>query len=304
LKFEPVAEQLLPPGVKSALWVRDCGSQGFKDQKCAESERSFFKGDTARLTRELMSRSYDEIWLASGGGNLDEGLGIGEVFRRFQATVRVPAGYRCVSSCTVAFLGGVFRFIDEKASYQVHAASRFLNESAEGKTMSTLVADPKTDLLDWAELLFMGANTQSGRFRSQRESAMELFLHFQKSLYPLGVLPAGRDAANRDVVRRLLAGTPSFTYPNSRQFADDVARIQREGVPAAQDILMRLERDFVQQAIEEIRGVLPSFGSRAEPALKILETMYSSRITSTAVLSRQTLVQMGYVTELFEPPLR
>jgi hypothetical protein len=80
-----------------------------------------------------------------------------------------------------------------------------------------------------------------------------------------------------------------------------VGRIRREGVPAAQEILMRIERDSMQVGLEEIRSILPSLGPRAEPALRMVETMYSSRITSTAVLSRQTLVQMGYVTELFDP---
>jgi len=302
LKFEPVNPKLLPPGVKSALWVRDCGKQGFQDRNCGESESSFFKGDADRLTRELTGKSYDEIWLASSGGNLDEGIGIGEVLRRFQATVRVPPGYRCVSSCTVAFLGGVFRYLDEDASYEVHAASRFLSEDVDGESMKTLLADPEGDLRDWSRLILLGANMQNGgRFRGARELAQTLFLHCQKALHPLGVLPPGREDQNRQRLQALLRSTPRLVYPESRQFVQDVARVKREGVPAAQDILMRIERDSMQQAIEEIRIELPSLGPRAEPALRMLETMYSSRITSTALLSRQTLVQMGYVTELFDP---
>lgn len=301
LKFDPVNPKLLPPGVKSALWVRDCGKQGFADKGCAESETMFFKGDAAKLTRELTGKNYDEIWLASGGGDLDEGLGIGDVLRRFQATVRVPLGYRCVSSCTVAFLGGVFRYLDEKASYEVHAASRFLDEDVDGEGMKRLLANPAADLREWSELLLLGADSRNGRFRGARELAHLLFLHCQKALHPLGTLPPGREDQNRQRLQALLRTTPKLVYSESRQFTEDVARITREGVPAAQDILMRIERDSMQQAIEEIRAVLPALGPRAEPALRMLETMYSSRITSTAVLSRQTLVQMGYVTELFDP---
>ncbi|MEQ1575850.1 MAG: hypothetical protein ABL993_16545 [Vicinamibacterales bacterium] len=301
LKFEPVDSKLLPQGVKSALWVRDCGKQGFKDQNCPEAETMFFKGDGARLAGELTAKKYDEIWLVSGGGNLDEGVGVGEVFRRFQATVRVPRGYRCVSSCTVAFLGGVFRYLDEGSTYEVHAASRFLNEEVDGQSMKALLEDPDTALREWAELLLLGADMRSGRFKGARESAQILLLHFQKALHPLGMLPPGREDANRDRFRSLLRTQPPFVYPQSPQLAQDVARIKREGVPAAQDILMRIERDSVQLAIDELRAALPSLGPRAEPALKMLEAMYSSRITSTAVLSRQTMVQMGYVTELFNP---
>ena len=301
LKFEPVAQDLLPAGVKTALWVRDCGIRGFKDPKCTEAEGSFSTGDAARLARELMARRYDEVWLASGGGNLDEGVGVGEVLRRFQATVRVPPGQQCVSSCTVAFLGGVFRYIDEGATYEVHAASRFLETDPEGRNMTELVADPEPNLREWAELLLYGANTQTGRFKGARESAQILFVHFQKALQPLGVLPAGQEDATGARFRNRLRTTPPLIYVQSRQLADDAARIRREGVPAAQEILMRIERDSMQEAIDEIRAELPSLGRRADPALRMLETMYSSRITATALLSRQTLVQMGYVTQLFDP---
>ncbi len=301
LKFDPVDPKLLPPGVKSALWVRDCGKQGFEDAHCDESERSFFKGDTARLTAALSARSYDEIWLASGGGNLDEGIGVGEVLRRFQATVRVPPGHRCVSACTVAFLGGVFRYLDEKATYEVHAASRFSDEDVDGESMKYLLEDPAGALREWAGLLLFGANTQSGRFTGARELAQSLFLHCQKAVHPLGVLPPNLENQNRQRLQNLLRVTLKFDYPQSRQFADDVDRIRREGVPAAQEILMRIERDSMQVGIDEIRGILPSLGPRAAPALRMVETMYSSRITATAVLSRQTMVQMGYITELFDP---
>jgi hypothetical protein len=302
LKFEPVDAKLLPAGVKSALWVRDCGLSGFKDATCAKGEDSFFEGDSVRLARELSAARYDEIWLASGGGNANEGLLVGEVLRRFQATVRVPARQSCVSACTVAFLGGVFRFIDEGATYEVHAASMFLRRSLDEDLMKLLSKDPARELTEWAELLWGGSDTPNGRFRSQRESAHDFFLHLQKALHPLGVLPAGREAATRAVFRNLRQSAPRLTYLTSAQFQEDVARIRREGIPAGQDVLMRLERDFMAQAIEELRTALPSLGTRAEPALRILETMYSSRITGTASLSRQTMVQMGYITELLNLP--
>jgi hypothetical protein len=167
--------------------------------------------------------------------------------------------------------------------------------------MKILLADPDKDLREWSSLILLGANTRNGRFKGARDLSHELFLHCLKALHPLGVLPPGREDQNRQRLQGLLRSTIRLTYPDSPQFVDDLGRIRREGAPAAQEILMRIERDSMQRAIEEIRSVLPSLGSRAEPALRMLETMYSSRITSTAVLSRQTLVQMGYVTELFDP---
>jgi len=299
LKFEPVDPKLLPPGVKSALWVRDCG-RAFGDKQCAEGEDMFSTGDSGRLAAILSARRYDEVWLASGGGVLEEGLAIGEVLRRFQMTVRVPPNRECVSSCTVAFLGGVFRFIDPGASYQVHAASLFLDTDLDDPWMKDVLADPKT-LVNWADRLLTGFDLRRQHIDGARESAAALLLHCQKALHPLGQLPAGREAANRGLLQRWVGSSTVSSYRNSPQYAADMAAAKREGVPAVQQILMRLERDTMQQAIDELRPMLRDLGPRAEPALRMLETMYSSRITGTASLSYETLLQMGYITKIFDP---
>jgi len=298
LRFDRVDAKKLPAGVKSALWARDCDGASFSDDDCKENEKHFTKGDAARLAAELMARNYDEVWLSSGGGDLDEGIAVGEVFRRFQVTVRVPPGNSCVSACTVAFLGGVFRYVDPEATYEVHAASIFLSATTDHPAVKMLLKDAQT-AKDWAEALLVG-ESQIG-LKGARASAQELLLHFEKALYPLGALPASQEQANRNQFRALLRTAPQFGYPQSQQFVDDVARIQREGASAAQEILMRLERDAMQVAINELRPLIPTLGPRADPALKMLEAMYSSRITGTASLNHQTLVQMGYVTQLFDP---
>jgi hypothetical protein len=114
-------------------------------------------------------------------------------------------------------------------------------------------------------------------------------------------LPPGREDANRMVLRNWLRAAQPSRYRSSPQFQQDVATVKREGVAAVQEILMRLERDTMQVAIDELRRLLPELGPRAEPALRMLETMYSSRITGTASLSYETLLQMGYITKVFDP---
>ena len=300
LKFELVNPKDLPAGVKTALWVRDCGPS-FGDKQCDEDERGFAVGDGARLAQVLSQRRFDEIWLASNGGVLDEGLAVGEVFRRFQATVRVPPGRNCISSCTVAFLGGAFRFIDNGATYQVHAASLFLSRQSDDRWLTEVVQNPQSALVEWADRLLQGFDIRGHHLGGARESAQDLFQHFQKALYPLGQLPAGREDTNRSLLRNWLRSATPTRYGNSSQLQQDVAAVKREGIAAAQEILMRLERDTMQTAIEELRPLLPQLGPRAEPALKMLETMYSSRITGTASLSYETLLQMGYITKIFDP---
>lgn len=300
LKFEPVNAKELPAGVRSALWARDCG-RAFGDAKCTEDEGGFSVGDSERLARELSARRYDEVWLASGGGVLDEGIAVGEVLRRFQATVRVPPRRYCISSCTVAFLGGVFRFIDPEATYQVHAASLFLDTDLDDPMMKAVLDDPRPGLVAWADRLLEGFDVRRSRISGSRESAQQLFAHFQKALHPLGQLPPGQENAVRArLAAWVRAGAPS-PYRNSPQLAQDVEAVRREGVVTVQQILMRLERDNMQRAIDELRAMLPELGPRAAPALRLLETMYSSRITDTASLSYETLLQLGYITKIFDP---
>jgi hypothetical protein len=299
LKLEVVNPKSLPPGVRSALWVRDCGL--VRGERCESYEEGFSEGDGSRLQRALDAGSYDEVWLASGGGNLAEGVAVGEALRRAQATVRVPAGRYCVSACTVAFLGGVFRFIDNTATYQVHAASKFMSRGLDDRQLKDVVRDPRTALAEWSDRLLLGYQVEDFRSRGGREWAQELFMHFHKSLFPLGLLPAGLENRNSSRLRIWADSAPASRYPGSEEHLRDTDTVRREGVVAVQEILMRLERDSMGQAIRELRQMLPELGPRAEPALAILEAMYSSRITDTAQLSYETLLRMGYITRIVDP---
>ena len=68
------------------------------------------------------------IWLNSPGGNLFAGMQLGRVIRKHDASTHI-IDYRtllpgeCYSACSLAFLGGVFRFNDNGARYGVHRAS-------------------------------------------------------------------------------------------------------------------------------------------------------------------------------------
>lgn len=70
---------------------------------------------------------YDEVWLCSGGGYVNEGILIGESLSRAKATVRITQGYRCVSACTIAAMGGYARIIEPDGHFVIHASSRFSN---------------------------------------------------------------------------------------------------------------------------------------------------------------------------------
>lgn len=77
------------------------------------------------------TNSYDEIWFCSGGGVVQEGYKVGRTLSSVRAKVRVPNGFLCVSSCTIAFLGGYLRTIDRQSEFGIHSSSGVSNLSAD-----------------------------------------------------------------------------------------------------------------------------------------------------------------------------
>ena len=68
------------------------------------------------------------IWLNSPGGNLFAGMQLGRVIRKHGASTHIIDSRtllpgECYSACSVAFLGGVYRFNDNGARYGVHRTS-------------------------------------------------------------------------------------------------------------------------------------------------------------------------------------
>ncbi len=64
---------------------------------------------------------YAVAYLSSGGGYLQDGYALGDLFRKNKINTRVTGGQKCASSCAIAFLGGVFRKMDFDAELLFHA---------------------------------------------------------------------------------------------------------------------------------------------------------------------------------------
>jgi hypothetical protein len=275
---------VLAAGRDTVLLLRDC-----RGAACRPWETQFhvttpkYIGDAARLEKELTRRDirYKEVWLDSGGGHLYEGIAVGRLFRRLGTTVRVPKGAFCASSCTVAFVGGLFRFIDDSASFVVHSASRVMGG-----------LDDSTD-----------ARLKDGRLRQHYritqavacERSLELLQYFQHSLL---LLKGTKQTPPTISVNRC---APANRYPDEAE-AKDRQRLEVEGIAAAQDILMRLERETMMAALESWRAQLASLGDRAGPAIRMVEAMYDTSILDGQDLSRETLLRLGYVTQLVDRP--
>jgi hypothetical protein len=78
-------------------------------------------------------RPGEEVMFDSPGGSLIEGIAIGEIIRAKNLNTEVGVqgnilgGGACYSSCTLAFLGGVYRYVDAGSEFGVH---QFYSSSA------------------------------------------------------------------------------------------------------------------------------------------------------------------------------
>lgn len=248
-------------------------------------------GDAARVRSQLSRKKYSEIWLYSGGGNLAEGVKIGTYLRQSGAFVRVKKGDYCVSACTVAFLGGLFRTIDEGASYEVHAYSGVLRGFRTKKDEQRLLSDPKT---------FLSAYAQKELNKNSVYWSTALFEYFRLMIQPIPTakLQTVFGSARHNYLKRQIQQYANTAYSRylKEQLNKDVARIAREGIAAGHDIVMRLERDSMSVAIN---GLLEldnkiNLGHRSKYAIRMLQTMFESNILSTSQLSLETLREYGY----------
>jgi hypothetical protein len=86
-------------------------------------------GAPDRLSRALDGvKGKTAVWLNSPGGNLFAGMQLGRIIRRHGASTHIINARtllpgECYSACSLAFLGGIYRFNDNGAHYGVHRAS-------------------------------------------------------------------------------------------------------------------------------------------------------------------------------------
>jgi hypothetical protein len=279
LKFKEVGEK------NENLLIYDCGN--LKDETSCKPFESHFSGpdssyigDAAALNHLLQRKSYSRIFLFSGGGDLDEGVKLGKILRRYSQYVVVPKGASCVSACTVAFLGGVLREVQPGGSYEVHAYSSVLH-LGESHSVAKIVSNAK----DSEEILLMWAKKNSKDSKSQLNN---LLIYVQTMI---GGTPGNYE------IERLLEEAPTYidAYTTSDQLKVDQTRILAEGEGALQEVMMRIEREAFESQLRYLKSHVQTLGSRADKAITILEIMFNSRIAGTFKLTPEILRERGYV---------
>jgi hypothetical protein len=301
---------------KMILYVHDCGLVAEFDDNhvkrtdgkkgCDEWETmvegpvktpvGMYPGDAkvmdANLTdQEKKGKPYEEVWLFSGGGSLNEGIEVAKVLRRHHVAVRVPKGAQCISSCTVIFMGGYLRYVD--GTYRVHSGSAVMegttsgDESLIGILIAEVQKNPDEAFKEYAELQQV----------SQRSMARQLERLFQNTLLiPFNTyLPD--DKASFEAWAKSNPPHLSYLDGDNPQRAADVQRYKTEGSACLQDIAMRIERDSMTAAISDMQAIQSNLGRRAGPAIDMVSAMYMTSIKETSALSHETMLKMGYITE-------
>lgn len=280
LKFKPAADSEGRP----VLLVYDCNLIAAEKQAgCQDRENGFsgpddsYRGDAAVLDVMLQERGYYQVWLHSGGGNLAEGIKVGETLRRHQQFTYVADGAMCVSACTVAFLGGVLRDVAPGGSYEVHAYSRVKDWTA-AELQRYVSAEGDSSLTN-----FVRSSSESGLLFARR-----LFLYAQKMI-------GGQPDEQQTI--RVLTSAPDYArnYLGSPRFRSDFAQMRAEGVARAHETLMHIERESFETRLAHLKANADQLGERSTKAIRMLEIMFSSRIVGTAKLDQNTLRQNGYI---------
>jgi hypothetical protein len=125
--WKPMAYRLIPTPKGSVVVAEG-------QIKAGESQR--IKAQVQRAIAQ--PGGIHEIWLNSPGGDSEEGQAMGRVIRGLGVPTRIRSGAFCVSACSVAFLGGVFRAVESGGAYTVHMFSNFSGYEAHQALQNTV----------------------------------------------------------------------------------------------------------------------------------------------------------------------
>ncbi|WP_040523101.1 hypothetical protein [Aliiglaciecola lipolytica] len=277
-------------GAQARLQLSTVSNNGQAVLYIKDGKSGIETGDAQNIKRALSQRSYSQVWLHSGGGNLYEGVKIGLVLREFGSFVRVKKGDYCISACTIAFLGGVLRTVDEDATYQVHAYSKVLS-GLRPEQESLAKVSPGKFIREYAQEQF----TQDAPFWSA-----SLFLYIRSMIqHP----PAPKriqvfNTYSQNQLTNQIKNTIHMDYERYvlNNLSVDENRGAQEGIAATHDIAMRLEREAMAYSLIYLDSLAKQqqLGKRAKPALRILRTMFESSILATSSLNQSTLREYGY----------
>ncbi len=310
------------------LVIRDCDAevdkanvscqQQFKSRDCAgggfcHGVEGVYEGDQAVLRSKLRKR-YDAVWLYSGGGSVAAGIEMGIALRQATATVLVPNNVQCISACTIAFMGGLYRDVADARAFRVHSSSALSSTPAEkvsidiGKYMAEQTSGDEStrrkrawarfaseqrlrSLFLLSQLLVYFSDMSDPRGKGQEASQQIGRLYTYVSGRPI-------DFGNTPVERFFLDHRNMTGDDWASANADLIAETQYEGRPLIHRLAMKAERDAASHVIGLMKK---SFGPAVRsgwyvPGLDKLQAMYTTTIFDTFDPNPEILKIRGYIT--------
>ncbi len=281
--------------------------------------------DVFRRTTNYGNDRYSQYWIESYGGDLSNGILLGLHLRAAGAHVVVKKQSYCISACTVAFLGGLIREVEQGARFGVHAYSAALGAEDFARALDRAVKNERDQKL--AKLI--GSALQDDAYlRAHNEEVLKLIYRDALADYfmppwllmysihmlrhpPIPTYHRRVESHNSPFVRPLRFSLgPALdavqeTYRDAN-LAIDSEQVKAGGIAALHDIYMRVERDSMEISIAHFRRLLKEgwfnqlsgFPQSANPyisrAIDAIEIMFSSRIDFTFDIRQTVLRENGY----------
>ncbi|WP_148294348.1 hypothetical protein [Azospirillum sp. B506] len=161
--------------------------------------------DVDRILYALRSGRFSEVWLDSPGGDSAAGYKLGRAIRNGRLSTRVPKGAVCASACVDIFLGGVVRFVDDRATIMIHPGSISRSDTAneymysalrQGKAVEAIQSLERfnsAETSSWIEYLtFMGASLEIVTYAAKVQHDCAIVLSRQELVYFNILNTAGR----------------------------------------------------------------------------------------------------------------
>lgn len=278
------------------LWVDDliCESSNSAEMNLRNSngqckypnnsgKKGFGKQDGSRFESAIRSfqGQFSEVWFRSDGGDLEAGKEIGRILRRYGLRVRVPGGAACISSCTVAFLGGDVRQVDHDATYQMHMFS-----AARGALDNEIKKRGLESVINY------GILEKGVQFDCQ--PVFEHVLKESVSLISYFYEIKGGDSQASEIKALEKADYDKHRCSNLQRMTEDVAGIQRGGFAVMHNYYLGLELEAGKQVLDAATKLSASGSNlKFRKTVALFNAMHASSIDRTFTLTRPQLKSLG-----------
>ncbi|HRB17908.1 MAG TPA: hypothetical protein PK224_19070 [Nitrospira sp.] len=209
------------------------------------------------------------IDLDSTGGSVKAAFIMAEEISKYGFRTHVPAGSRCVSACTLVFLGGRRRTKDLDGTYEVHAYSAYKYDGNSGFTY-TGIPDNASVLLTLELLHTLSAQMKSGQTASLLTRIPVPETTQEGWAWPKGERDKYAQVLNSPEIQKLVSALADQLSTN----------------------ITKIERNTQKTVLEYYR-----FVQKQRVSSKFLDHMFDPTIKSLQVMSDKELSDFAVITE-------